>query len=443
VNKILIKNGTVCLEDKTVRSDVLVEHGLIADIGKVDYAVDGCEVIDATGLHVLPGLIDIHTHLDDTIGKYRLADTWTTGSEIAIVNGITTLCGFITQHQGEPLKTSVDSALARAEQHSYCDHAFHLTPVSFEKNDWRYIEKLLADDFRTFKFYTTYREAGLFLDYPKLREAMQRIKDIRAKVLVHCEDDRILGDAKAKVTDPSNAYSHALSRPAAAEVEGIERVLEIAGKTKCPCHIVHVSTPAGAQLIAQARQDMPVTCETCPQYLFLDDGCLKGENGHRYICSPPLRDERTREAMRQLALQGTFDAYATDHCAFSKKDKDTEKADYTKVPNGLAGIGALVPLLHELHNDPTALAIHLALNPAKIAGLYPRKGAIRKGADADLVILEANTPEKPIKSSLSDVWETYPHRTTKLGIRRVLLRGETVAANGALTNGQRFTGKRV
>jgi dihydropyrimidinase len=443
VNKILIKNGTVYLEDKTVRSDVLVEHGLIADIGKVDYAIDGCEAIDATGLHVLPGLIDIHTHLDDTIGNYCLADTWQTGSEIAVINGITTLCGFITQQRAVPLERAVTSALARAGGHSHCDHAFHLTPVSFEKDDWRYVERLLADGFRTFKFYTTYREAGLFLDYPKLREAMQRIKDMGAKVLVHCEDDRILGAAKSKVTDPSNAYSHALTRPAQAEIEGIGSVLEIARKTKCPCHIVHVSTVEGAQLVARAWQDMAVTCETCPQYLYLNDDLLKQKDGHRFICSPPLREEANCVAMRQLALQGTFDAYATDHCAFSRADKDENRSDYAKVPNGLAGIGALVPLIKELHNDPAALARHLSLNPAKIAGLHPRKGAIRKGADADLLMLGTTGSERPVQSSLADAYEPYDGKTTRLEVKQVLLRGETIIQDGVLTNRKRLMGKRV
>jgi dihydropyrimidinase len=443
VSRTLIKNGTVHLEDRALVTDVLVADGLIADIGRIGYAIDDCETIDAAGLHLLPGLIDIHTHLDGRVGTCQLADTWATGSEIAIRNGITTLCGFITQGGSAPLQAAVEESLARAAGRSHCDYAFHLTPVGFDKADWACIEKLLADDFRTFKFYTTYREAGLFLDYGKLREAMGRIGDMGAKVLVHCEDDGLLAAARAAVTDASDPYSHALSRPAGAEVEGIARVLEIAQRTKCPCHIVHLSTVEGATLISQARQDLSVTCETCPQYLFLSEESLRQPAGHRYICSPPLRSESIRAQLNQLALQGSFDAYATDHCAFMRTDKDAEKSDYAKVPNGLAGIGALVPLVYELHRDPAALARHLALHPAKIAGLYPRKGAIRKGGDADLVILDAEGPERPVRSSLADVHEPYPGRTTRLGIRRVLRRGETAVENGELKDGQRHTGKRV
>jgi len=441
--KTLIKNGAVYLEDGSQITDVLVVGGQIAEVGKMDYAIDDCEVLDVSGLHVLPGLIDIHTHLDDTIGGCQLADTWASGSEIAAINGITTLCTFITQQQGRSLQESVEKGLEKAAGKAYCDHAFHLTPVSFGKSDWAYIEKLLADGFRTFKFYTTYREAGLFLEYAELKKAMSRIREMGAKVLIHCEDDAILTGAKLKVTDSAKPFSHALSRPPEAEIEGIKRILEIAEKTKCPCHIVHVSTAEGARLIAQYRQDLPVTCETGPQYLFLNDDKLKEPEGHRYICSPPLRAESNRMEMQALALKGAFDLYATDHCAFSKADKDRNRSDFTKVPNGLAGIGVLVPLVHELHRDLRALSRHLALNPAKAVGLYPQKGVIRKGADADLAILHLQGDERPVRSSLSDVYESYPGKTTGLSVKRVWLRGETVAENGRLKDPAKPMGKRI
>lgn len=439
----LIKNGTVYLEDSSRITDVLVEDGVIASLEKTDYTIDNCQVIDAKDLHVLPGLIDIHTHLDDAIGKYQLADSWTSGSGIAVINGLTTLCTFITQQPGRPLQDSVERALEKAENKAYCDHTFHLTPVSFGKSDWAYIEKLLGERFRTFKFYTTYREAGLFLDYGKLRDVMTRIKNMGAKALVHCEDDAILTAARSKIADPTKAFSHALSRPPEAEREGIKRVLDIVEKTKCPCHIVHVSTAEGAKLISQARQDLPVTCETGPQYLFLSDERLKEPDGHRYICSPPLRTESNRIEMQALAQNGAFDVYATDHCAFVRKDKDENRSDFTRVPSGLAGVGALVPLIYELHHDLQALARHLALNPAKVAGLYPRKGVIRKGADADLVIFDVLGEERPLRSSLSDVYESYPGKTTRLEIKQELLRGEILIENGRLKDREKFTGKRI
>lgn len=443
MSRTLIRNGTVHLEDRSLVTDVLVEDGLVADIGRYGHEVGDCETIDAKGLHVMPGLIDIHTHLDDTIGGYRLADTWATGSEIAMRNGITTLCGFVTQRPGTTLRESADSAMAGAEGHSHCDYSFHLTPTSFGREDWACIEKLLSDGFRTFKFYTTYRQAGLYLGYDGLGDVMRRLSDMGMATLVHCEDDSTLTEAASKVTDKAGPYGHALSRPAQAELEAIRRVLEITGKTKCRTHIVHVSTPEGAVLIERARHDLPLTCETCPQYLWLSEEKLKEPDGHRFICSPPLRTEEDRAEMRGLALQGAFDAYASDHCAFTRCDKDGNRDDYSKVPNGLPGIGALVPMIHDLHRDPAALARRLALNPARIAGLYPRKGAIRKGSDADLAIFEADGPEEPVRSSLADVYEPYAEKSTRLLAKYVLLRGRLAAKDGESPVGLKHTGKRV
>lgn len=441
MTKTLIKNGTVWLEDRALIADVLVQDGLVAEIGKVDYRIDGCEIVDAAGLHVLPGFIDIHTHLDDEIGGYRLADDWATGSEMALVNGITTLCGFITQHPGRPLRESAEAALGRADAGSLCDYAFHLTPVTFGKGDWAYMESLAADGFRTFKFYTTYRQAGLYMGYGDLGIAMQRVSEMGLGVLVHCEDDGILEQARGKITDRPDPFSHALSRPAKAEAEAVERVLAMARSKRCRTHIVHVSTAEAANLVFRARGDVPITCETCPQYLFLSEDRLKGEEGRRFICSPPLRSEENRRALCGLALSGAFDAYATDHCAFSRRDKDEHNADYAKVPNGLPGIGALVPLIWELHGDPGAMALRLALYPAKVAGLYPGKGAISKGADADLVILGPGVRQKAIRASLSDTYDPYQGMTTGLEVKRVFLRGKTTVVDGKII--ARIRGKRA
>lgn len=432
MEKVLIKNGQVWLEDGPRATDLLLENGLIADIGRIDYRVEGCDIVAAAGCDVLPGLIDIHTHLDDTIGDFQLADNWPSGSEIAILNGITTLCSFITQRPGGSLPAAVERALNQAEHRSYTDYSFHLTPLSFARADWAYIEKLMADGFRTFKFYTTYRQAGLFVDYRKLKELMQRLAEMEAGVLVHCEDEAVLERAGGAIIDGADPYRHALSRPPEAEIEAVKRVLEIVDRTGCRTHIVHVSMPRAAESIAEARQDLPVSCETCPQYLFLSDEKLRKEDGHRFICSPPLRSEDDRKRLCDIAQSQGFDIYATDHCAFLKEDKDRYRQDFRKIPNGLPGIGALVPLIYELHRDLHSLWQHLSLNPAKMAGLYPHKGIIRKGADADLVIVNREGRERKIISSLSDVYDPFDGLTTRLEIKTVFLRGRKVVDDGRL-----------
>ena len=298
----------------------------------------------------------------------------------------------------------------------------------------------------TFKLYTTYREAGLFTSYERLAVVMERLAPLGARLLVHCEDDDVLRAADASALDPGDAHEHARLRPEAAEVAAVERVLDLAARTGCPVHVVHVSTADAAARIAAARSRAAVTCETAPHYLLLADAALSGRNGHRFLCTPPLRAAATRARLEADAVAGAFDLFATDHCAFTRADKDARREDFRAVPSGVAGIGALVPTLFELlvtrHRLGLGeLAKRLAANPAKLLGVYPRKGAIAVGSDADLVVVDPAGPQRPVVSTLADAYETYPGRTTTWNVRHVLLRGETVVVDGALVEPARPTGQ--
>ncbi len=211
-------------------------------------------------------------------------------------------------------------------------------------------------------------------------------------------------------------------------------------------HIVHVSSPEGADRIAGSRDELDVTCETAPQYLTLDTGWLERENGHRWICSPPLRSAAVRTELVQRALEGVFDIFATDHCAFAKTDKDSGRGDCRQVPNGLAGIGALPHLIHGLfvkkgRDGFAALATHLSENPARVLGLYPQKGSITVGADADLVFLSSDGPLRPIRSSLAGTYEPYEGFESSLLIHQVLLQGVPVVEDGRLLETGRPRGR--
>jgi len=257
------------------------------------------------------------------------------------------------------------------------------------------------------------------------------------RLLVHCEDDATLAAADASRIDPADARGHAVLRPERAEVVAIEKVLEVAGRTGCEVHVVHVSTVDGVTAIGEARRWCVVSCETAPHYLLLDDSALAGDGGHRFLCTPPLRTAATRAELEAAAATGAFDLFATDHCSFTREDKDRHRDDFREVPKGLAGLGALVPLMHEVlvkrQGLPlTELSTRLAANPAKVLGLYPRKGTIAVGSDADLVVLDPAGPERPVVSSLAQCHETYPGRTTTLDVRHVLLRGRPVVRDNGL-----------
>ncbi|MCX6163952.1 MAG: amidohydrolase family protein [Ignavibacteriae bacterium] len=446
MKSILIKNGFVCFEEGIRQADIYIQDGKISLINS---QANTDEIIDAEGFYVLPGMIDIHTHLDDTIGNYYLADTYKSGSEGAVLNGFTTLFTFITQGKNETLKQAIDKAKEKSEGKPYCDFMWHLTPISFDEENWEEIYKCIEKGFKTIKFYTTYESTGIYSSYEKLEKIFKKLSKYNLTFLVHCEDNDIIKIETLKNYNLSNPYSQALLRPKEAEIEAIKKLIEIAKKYNVKLHIVHVSTSEGAEMIYKAKKDMSITCETAPHYLFLNDEYLKKENGYRWICSPPLRDEKNMLEMQSKARDGYFDIYATDHCAFTRKVKDenfiSTEPNITKVPNGLAGIGALPHLTFKLYSDNFNNAVfelskRLSLNPAKITGIYPRKGVIKDSSDADLVILNPNGVERKIKSSLSDVYETYPDLKTKLNFKNVFVRGEMVVENDKIV-GKETKGK--
>ncbi len=442
---VVVAGGTVWTPAGPQRADVLIEDGRIAQVGDLSGWQGLAEVVDATGLHVLPGFIDVHVHVADRIGRFELADDFASGSEIAVRNGITSLFAFATQRPGESLAETAARYRLRADGHCHCDVGLHLTPTATPW-DWEAIECLIAAGWRTFKLYTTYRDAGLFTGWREIEEAMWVIAGLGGHLLLHCEDDDVLAAVDAAGADHSRPFTHTRLRPESAEVEAVRCAVELAERTGCSLHVVHVSTAAAAEVIAAARGRAPVTCETAPQYVLLAEQRLRGRWGHRYLCTPPLRSETTRAAVETLLVSGAIDLLATDHCAFRRDDKDDWRGDYRAVPSGLPGLGALVPLAYDVlvrrHALPLGeLALRLSANPARLVGLYPRKGAIAAGSDADLVVLDPGGPARPVVSTLADAHDPWNDRATTLRVRHVLLAGRRVVRDGALLDPGRPPGR--
>ncbi len=430
---LLVTGGRVWVEGGPVRADVRVEGGRIAAVGEGLGCPPGGEILDASGLDVLPGCLDFHVHAGDRIGPYELADSWGSASEVAMATGVTTLFGFATQAPGESLSGALERCRRRAAG-AACEVHFHLTPTGWPW-DWDEVAALVAQGVRTFKLYTTYREAGLYTPYERFAVVMRQLGRLGGRLLVHCEDEGVLA-AAADSGDPSDPFSHTRMRPPEAEEAAIRRIVALAGETGCPTHVVHVSTAAGVRLVAAARaKGVPLTCETAPHYLWLNEERLRGAGGHRFLCTPPLRQEATRQELERLAAAGAVDLFATDHCAFSRQDKDAG-GDLAAVPRGLPGLGALVPLSYELfvvrHGwTPGELAERLAAAPARLAGLYPRKGCLRPGADADLVGLAPASAPRPLRATVADSYDPYAGWTSTLDLRWVVRGGAVVAGSAA------------
>ncbi len=417
-------------EEGPRHAEVLLEGGRIAAIGASLAAGRGARILDAQGLEVMPAYLDLHVHAADRIGPYELADSWETVARAALATGVTTLFGFVTQAPGESLAAAVARCRARAVG-APCDVRFHLTPTGWPW-PWGEVEELMAHGFTTFKLYTTYREAGLYTSYDRLAEVMEWLAPRGGRLLVHCEDEGVLAAAGQRPADPADPVAHALWRPPEAEVEAIRRVVALAAATACPTHIVHVSTGDGAQLVAAARRaGAPVTCETAPHYLCFSDAALRRPDGHRFLCTPPLRPEEVRQGLVAAAVAGQVHVFATDHCAFRRVDKDGQERDARKVPRGVAGAGALVPVTYELLVARRGLPLGswleaLATTPARVAGLYPRRGVIREGAEADLVVLAPSAAPVPVRATRADAYDPYGGMEVGLAVRWVVREGRVV-----------------
>jgi dihydropyrimidinase len=434
--KTLLCGGTIYSRGQAAPGDLLIEDDRIVAVGDCRGLAGGARVVEAGGCHILPGLIDLHVHIDDVIGRYRLADTWASGSRAAAGAGITTLGGFITQSPEEPLAAAVERTSRRADGRSFCDYLWHLTPTRFSEDDWAEILRHLESGRRTFKFYTTYRENGLYTSYERLAEIAERLSPGDARLLIHAEDEDVLARAGNSEAGSLRAADHGRRRPPEAELRAGARGAEIAAATGAWFHVVHVSTPEAAEVIGRARIRVRLTCETAPQYLFLDDTWLRRTDGHRWLCTPPLRDAAAADRLRDMARAGAFDIYATDHCAFAIEDKDRGREDLRAAPMGLAGIGSLTHLIFALDRERperafAEMSLRLAENPARLAGLEERKGALTPGLDADLAVFEISDYEEPLVSSKAGSSETYPGFHSPLRLRHLFLRGRQLVADGA------------
>ncbi len=445
---LIVTNGICYTPEGPKQADVGVLEGRIAAIGELRSEYPSAKVYDAQGRAVLPGLIDMHVHADDRIGEFNLADNWVTVSSAAIKTGVTSQLGFCTQHNAETMQQGLSRCYGRALGRSYCDVGFHVTPTGYTDSMWQEMRHLGSDGLHTLKLYTTYKQAGLYVDEHRMEKVFLLAARMGWTVLVHCEDEDVLQKSKKTPTDASNAMLHAVIRPEEAEVAAVRKVVRLANRTETRVHIVHVSSPESVNAIREWDTHELVTCETAMQYVLLNEKRLEGARGHRYLCTPPLRSEQSRSSLLQIVKSGGIDCLATDHCAFSPQDKDLHKDDFQRVPNGLAGAGSLVPLAVELlvGGDPSGwsdVVRMLSENPARVCGLYPKKGCLAVGSDADLVVVDVQGASRPVISSEQDCYEPYGDFESRLNVRLALLRGRDVVRNNRLVRPTVPTGGNV
>jgi dihydropyrimidinase len=439
--KTLIKGGTIVTASDQYRGDILVEDETIALIGTtLDLHAD--KTIDASGKYVLPGGIDVHTHLDMPFGGTTSADDFESGTRAAAFGGTTSIVDFAIQYRGQTLHHALETWARKAEGKAVIDYGFHM--IITELNDQVELEMdaLVRQGVTSFKLFMAY--PGVFmLDDASIFKALLRTGTNGGSVCMHAENGGVIDVLvqRALAAGKTAPKYHALTRPARAEAEATHRAIALAEIADVPIYIVHLSAVEALEMVTEARdRGLPAHAETCPQYLFLsyDNYEEPGFEGAKYVMSPPLREKATQDQLWRGLAGNDLQVISTDHCPFCMKEqKELGTNDFSKIPNGAPGIETRMSLVY----DGGVRAGRISLNrfveltstsPAKIFGLFPRKGTIAPGSDADIVVFD---PMRTITLAARTLhmnvdYNPYEGRQVTGATDTVLSRGRLVIEDG-------------
>src|SRR5436189_1265680 len=399
----IIANGKVVTATDTYLADIAISAGKIEVVGQNLPRQNAARVLEAMGKYVFPGGIDVHTHLDMRFGGTTSAHEFETGTRAAAVGGTTTLIDFAIQYKGQSLRTAFDTWMSKASQKAVCDYAFHCIVTDLGGTQLQEMNALVDEGVTSFKLFMAY--PGVFmLDDASIFKALQTTAKNGGLVCMHAENgsaiDVIVQQALAE--GKKAPKYHALTRPTTAEAEATARAIALAEMAGAPVYIVHLSCNDALEKVREARdRGLPAYAETCPQYLYLslENMDAPGFEGAKYVFTPPLREKWHQEKLWQGLAKDTLQVVSTDHCPFCfKEQKELGKDDFTKIPNGGPCIEHRLSLVytcrdHGHHFSPNRFVQLVATPPAKLFGLYPRKGTIAVGSDADLVLFDPNHEE--------------------------------------------------
>jgi dihydropyrimidinase len=451
----LITNGTIVTADGSYAADVLIDGETIAAIG-AGLAATGMtadETIDAAGKYVIPGAIDVHTHMELPFGGTFAKDTFETGTRAAAFGGTTMVVDFAVQSRGKSLREGLDAWHAKAEGNAVADYGFHMIMSDVNDDTLAEMDQLVAEGVPDFKLFTAY--PGVFYsDDGAIFRAMQRTATNGGLIMMHAENGMAIDVVAADLvadgkTDP---YYHGVARYPIFEGEATNRVIRLAEAAGVPVYIVHLSARDALDEVRHARDRGAMAfAETCPQYLFLSlDDLGNGFNGAKFVCSPPLRPKVHWDELWTGLVKDDLQVVSTDHCPFDfEGQKDLGKGDFRKVPNGLPGVEDRVDLLHDggvvggrISRERWVEIISTA--PAKLFGMYPQKGAVTVGSDADLVVYDpaANHTISATTHHMDVDYSCYEGRSVTGRSDVVLSRGSVIVRDGEFT-GRKGGGKFV
>ncbi|MDO8364462.1 MAG: dihydropyrimidinase [Actinomycetota bacterium] len=440
----LIKNGTVVTAVDTWTGDVLVEGERVVQLGsRLDVPVD--RTIDATGKYVLPGGIDVHTHLDMPFGGSTSADDFSSGTIAAAFGGTTSIVDFAIQYKGQTLHHAWETWMRKAQGKAVIDYGFHMIVTDLNEQTEAEMDGLVKEGVSSFKLFMAY--PGVFMmDDATIFRALLRTGENGGTICMHAENGGVIDVLVQRALKQGHKAPkyHALTRPARAEAEATHRAIALAEMADVPIYIVHLSAAEALEQVTAARdRGIPAYAETCPQYLFLsyDNYEEPGFEGAKYVMSPPLRPKAQQDLLWRGISGNDLQVISTDHCPFCMKEqKEIGRDDFSKIPNGAPGIETRMSLVFDGGVTKKRISLNrfvevTSTSPAKIFGMYPRKGTIAPGSDADLVVFdplrETVLAAKTLHMKVD--YNPYEGRRVKGAADLVMSRGKVIVDGGKFT----------